>query len=530
MLTIREARQLYDHLAQDKTRREAMWRQLSKWICPWRGRFDITQNDISERPDYDIHNHIAGQAVLRGASGMTSGMTPRNISWFKPGFSDPNLMEASGARLWLDELDRIMKDALAEGGFYQAIQNFNLDLLWAGCALLYVETGSETILNVTCCQPGSFMVQTDSLGRLEAVARRLQFSLKEAAELFGKEKLSPKSQALLQKTPLAKITVHHLVSPIPKNEIREEGFTCQSLYWEDGARDDFLRKSGFHEMPFFFTRWNDGATSYGTGPGDMCLTDARQIDTLERIKLSGLGKLVDPPVSAPMALKDSLDLTTGAVNFTHERELVTPILDLSPYASSMRNLMDEINIVAQRLEHGLMAAIFSSMPLDQRPSGMSATEFLERKRETLQQLGPVISAYEPNVLTPLLFRVANCLDRAGLCPPLPRQLQAQNVFMKMDFISPMSNALRQTGAETTRAIFQDIALMFQATRREEILDKIDLDQVIDELATGIGAPGSIIRSDEDVNNIRLQRQQAMQQQQQLQAGLQAGQALAGMES
>ena len=47
----------------------------------------------------------------------------------------------------------------------------------------------------------------------------------------------------------------------------------------------------------------------------------------------------------------------------------------------------------------------------------------------------------------------------------------------------------------------------------EILDKLDADQIIDELAQRMGVPASIIRSDEEVKAIRQSRaeQQASEQ-------------------
>ena len=44
----------------------------------------------------------------------------------------------------------------------------------------------------------------------------------------------------------------------------------------------------------------------------------------------------------------------------------------------------------------------------------------------------------------------------------------------------------------------------------QILDKIDADQLVDELAQRMGVPASIIRSDEEVAKIRQEREQAQQ--------------------
>lgn len=503
-------------LSQMRLRREDKWRRLSHWLIGYRGRFEEWETRADE--EFDLFRAVAQGACLRAASGMTSGMTPRNVAWFKPSFNDERLAELTGARAWLDALDLRIKDCLVRGGFYQAIQSFNLDLIWAGCALLYCERGTNDLLRFECCQIGSFDIALDHEQHLQAVCRRLTMSPTDMAEVFGREKLSEATASRLVNNPHEPIPVTHLVR-------RENGvrFPVASYYFEEGGRD-FLRVGGYNEMPFFFTCWHEGATPYGQGPGDECLADARQLDLLERRKLAALGKLVDPPVMVDNPnLKDELELGPGSINYIANGRQILPIFDLGPTAASLAQIQQEIAVVTRRLQDGLMATIFDSMPLDQRPADMSATEYLERKREAMQLLGPVISAYEPDVLTPVLERVAFTLDRAGALPPVPDSLANVPLLMKIEFISPMANALRQSGAEATRGLVSDVLNILQGSGNAEILDKIDLDQAIDELATGIGAPGSIIRADDDVAQIlqaRAEQQQQAQQAQQAAAAMQ----------
>lgn len=522
MRDVKEARRLLMWMLGERRLREARLLLLSRYLCPWRGRMEGREGrDFYEADQDETFSGAAVDAVVRGASGMTSGMTPRSIAWFRPSFTDTALIERRGAREWLDELNGKMAQALAEGGFYQAIQNFNIDLLWSGCGMLYAEEGAKSLLEFSCIQPGSYCVRVDTTGGIECVARKIRLSLEEAARRFGENALMEKSRSQLLKNPLQAITIWHMCWPDREAEKRDLPHKCASVYFEEGGKS-YLSQGGFFEMPYFFTTWNEGHTAYGTGPGDNALCDARQLDALERCKLKGLDMLVNPPTMAPSEMKD-VDLSPGAINFTSGQQIIRPILDLAPYAGSLASIQNEIAIVRGRLESGLMASVFSSMPLNQRPAGMSATEFLERKREALQQLGPIMSAYEPRVLAPLLYRVAQTIDRQGFAPPIPEALAGEQLFMKMDFISPMANALRQTGAETTRALFTDVAQMTRLTGRAELLDKLNLEQMVDELATGLGAPGSVIRSDEDVQALREERQKAQAQAQDAQALLQAGQ-------
>lgn len=517
--TVKEAQSLVNHMLQHRVKREGEWRNLQKWICPARGLLQDQDKNFHNPENIVRFTHAASSATLRGASGMTSGMTPRNAAWFKPDFAEAEVLEVSGARAWLDEVAKRMRDCLANGGFYQAIHSFNMDLLWAGCALLYSEKGTEFPLHFQCYQIGTFCVETDRHGQLLAVARRLAFTLQELVEEFGEENIAQATLAQAKQTPWQTEYVWQLVR-LDSNGDKP----VSSKYWQENHVEMFLRQDGFFEMPFFYTCWHESNNVYGIGPGDEALPDIRQIDIMEKRKLEGLAKITDPPVQADKAMKDIIDLSPGAINFVHAQQLVKPIIDLSPFAHAFAQLREELQTVQARLEKTLYASIFTSIPLDQRPKDMSATEFVERKREALQQLGPVVSAYEPNVLTPLLYRVLLTLDRRGLMPPVPAQLAGMNLLMKMEFISPMANALRQTDADTTRALVQDVANFARATNKMEVLDKVDWDQVVDELAKDLGCPGSIIRADSDVEEMRVQRAQAQMMQQQMAQETQAAQA------
>ncbi len=524
-----EVRAFAAHLAQGRAAREEEWRELADWLAPHRGVF--SGEDLSPsgtRRNRNAFTQVAAQALLRGASGMTSGMTPRNISWFEPDFQDAELGEASGARAWLDEIDRRMKATLADGGFYQAIQAFNTDLLWAGCALLYAEASPVSVVRFEAVQVGSFAVGLDAEGRLDAVCRAMIWTPARLAAAFGKAALSEGTRRALEREPYRAVRVMHMVR---RRDMRDPGkadkgnMAWESFFWEDAGAETFLHAGGYHEMPYFHTVWHEGTTPYGTGPGDDALPDSRQIDRMERQKLQGLAKLARPPVQIPSSLKTRPDLAPGGITHVPERTKIEPIEDLSPYAHAFQYLQAELQTVGRRLENELMASIFASMPLDQRPRDMSATEFLERKREALQQLGPVMSAYEPNVLTPLLHRVAASLDRAGLMPVPPDSLRGVPLLMKVDFVSPMANALRQTGAETTRALLQDVMGLAQAN--PDILDKVDMDQVVDELAAGLGVPGKVVRADADVAALRQARAEAQAQTQEMMLEQQQAQSAAG---
>lgn len=512
-----------------RSTRLATWLELSRWIAPHRGVFypELAAKYKGKR-NSKAFTSVPSYALQRAAAGLTAGMTPREQNWFEPQFQDVALQEFSGALAWLDDLDKRLKAALNNGGFYQAIHSFNTDLLWAGCALLLCESDLDNVVRYECIQIGSFSIGKDTTGKLESVARKIAMSPYRIKETFPSDTLPSELEKLLDKNPFKPVEIIHLVRP--RKNRNEKSKSKINMPYESYFiyKKELLHEGGYNSLPFFFTTWHDNGSIYGTGCGDDALPDSKMLHEMESQKLLGLGKLINPPVQAPASSKGRVALDSGSINYLNEKIRIEPVQDLSSYATVFQYLQTEIRNVSKRIENELQASTFSSIPLDQRPRDMSATEFLERKREALQLLGPVVQSYEPNVLTPLLYRTASILDEAGLLPIPPESLQGLPLLMNLEYISPIAMGLKQSGADATLALINSALQIAQVD--QSILDKVDLEQAIDELATGIGCPGRVIRSDQDVQMLRQQKamqQMAMQEQQmQMQTLATADQALA----
>jgi len=80
-------------------------------------------------------------------------------------------------------------------------------------------------------------------------------------------------------------------------------------------------------------------------------------------------------------------------------------------------------------------------------------------------------------------------------------------LLDVDFVSPMAQSLRMDSAQTIAAFIERMGLLAQVD--PQVLDKLNTDQVVDELAKDMGAPGSIVRSDPEVARIRQARAEEM---------------------
>lgn len=515
MMECKELRQLVSHVEGQREKRMAVWRELSQFMLPSRGQFPGEERDnLRNKVRF---NNAAARALRRSAAGLTEAMTPASLHWFRHDYLDRDQREVSFAREYADAVDERLGAILSKGRFYNAIHVFNQDLLCFGCALLYAEHSDETIMRYFCPPIGSYAVALNDFGDLSFVVHRMFFTARSLINRFGEKAVSDRVLALAAKNQYEQVEVVHVVMERPERlpgAIDAMAMPWASYWYEAGnSENEYLSVGGYNEMPFFFTTWTDGRGIYGVGPGDEALTDTKGIENWELYKTLGLEKTIDPPVMMPGLLKGRVDTNPGGrnpVSGSGQGQQIAPLYQIN-FGPALQLVQNEIQIVTARIEDSLMASVFSSISMDSRPAQMSATEFMARKREAAQQTGPAISMYEPQILDKVLSRTFNAAQRLGVMPDPPEGLGG-NFLLTAEYLGPLSQMLRQTGSDSTRQLISDVAAFAQL--QPDILDKVDMDQVVDELARGIGAPGSVVRSDDQVAEIRQARAEQQQQQQQ----------------
>ncbi len=146
--------------------------------------------------------------------------------------------------------------------------------------------------------------------------------------------------------------------------------------------------------------------------------------------------------------------------------------------------------------------------LDQLDKGrMTAQEVMARNQEKLQQLGPVVERLQYEFLNRILERVYNILDRSGIFPDIPEELQdIVGEEFRIEYISPLAQAQKMSGLTS---IEQGIGFIGQAAQFDQtVLDKVNLTEAVANYLAQVGVPAAMIRSDEEVEQIQKQRQEA----------------------
>lgn len=518
-MTLKEIKQYAKHLESLRNGRMPIWQELQEYLLPMRGKFDSTKKDKLKGAKNP--NPMPLISLSRGAAGLTGAMTPASTNWFTLSFIDNEIEEISGARLYLEKLKESVSAALNLGGFYQAIHECNQELLAFGVFCMYIENSLErdfdgvyrTKPRYECCTCGSYAVGLDSFNNVQSLVRRFDYTLQQAKDRFGADKLSLESRNKLKTNPFSLLEIVHVV-------MRNENFNPQkmtkntmpftSYFFEANANDnaDFLSIGGFLDMPYLFTSWSNTNGFYGPGLGDIALPDAKMLQALEVKELVGIDKTIDPPIRTPVGLRGNVGVMPGSqtpVN-PYQESTIAPLYQIN-FMGGIQFVEGKIASVMRRIEETLLANTFADSFFDELKSGVTATAVLAARQQKVTLMSPILSSYEGVILSKAIFRTLNLLDMANSLPVMPLELQnfvsMPKDILKINYDSPLAQSIKTAAANATRQLTAEVGSL--AGIDPTILDKLDFDQAIDVISKGIGASASVIRSDEQVTQIRQAR-------------------------
>ena len=138
---------------------------------------------------------------------------------------------------------------------------------------------------------------------------------------------------------------------------------------------------------------------------------------------------------------------------------------------------------------------------------ITAREVAEKQEEKLLMLGPVLERLHNELLDPLIDRTFSILQKAGVLPPPPPELQGKK--LGVEYISILAQAQRMVavgGLERLTDYTISLAQIYPEARH-----KLDPLQLVDEYGAAMGVNPNVVRADDKAKEIIAQEQQAQMQ-------------------
>jgi hypothetical protein len=537
--------QLDRRLSQLKNERDKgwlpLWRDISDHIAPDMGRWNTSDVNEGKRRDQLIINSTGRSALKVLASGMFSGMTSPSRPWFKLATPDAALMEFGPVKSWLHQAELAMQDVFARSNLYNVLPTLYAEQGAFGVGAIACMPDDDEFIRFYNFTAGSYMAATSARQQVDTLYREFKMTARQMEQQFGKEALSSTVQTLLSTNPDAWVDVCHAVEPNDKRIATRDdsrNMPIRSVYWEKGGdQDKMLRESGFKSSPIMVPRWDvSGENVYGSGPGSVALGDTKALQLMEKRKAQMLEKGVNPPMGAPGSLRGQrASILPGDITYIDQNAIgqgFAPLYQID--ASWYGALRAEIMAHEQRIESAFFVDLF--LMISSMDDVRTATEIAARKEEKMLMLGPVLERMNDELLDPLIDRVFNLMMEqsaprwAGLLPgnpmlpPPPKELAGMDLNVEyVSILAQAQKALGVSGIERAIGFAGNLAGI-----QPDIIDKIDFDQAVDEYTAMLGVPPTIVRSDQDVAQMRQARAQAQQQQaamEQMSAGIQGAKLL-----
>lgn len=503
------------------------WKELSSNISPRAARFFVEDRNKGGSRNSKIINSASTMALRTFSTGLMAGASSPSRPWFRLASPDPGMMEFEPVKVWLNQVETLMREIFSQSNLYNVLPTSYADLgLFATSAFTIVEDFEDVIR----CVPhaaGSFMIANNQRLDVDVLYREYQMTASQIVAQFvfnGNPNAKPDWSNVSTRVRTAWdsgntetwFTIVHAIEPNDGRVIESEASKdkrFRSVYYESGGNEDkFLRESGFDEFPGITPRWDvTGEDIYGTNcPGMTALGDTKALQILEKRKGQGVAKAFNPPLSGPSSLRGlPVSSLAGGLTIYDEgvnKTRLTSLYDVPNPSAVMGNMIQDHE---QRIDRAFYVDLFLAISSMEGVQPRNIMELVERKEEKLLQLGPALDRLHKEGLSKVIDRTFSIMVKNNLLPPAPEELQGQP--LKVEYISMLAQAQRAVAVGSLDRMAQYIGGLAQFN--PDVVDKFDFDQSVDEYGEAIGVSPKIIRSDDKVKEMRgdRQRQQQMQQ-------------------
>jgi hypothetical protein len=510
---------------------DSHWRDLADNFMPRRVRWTVEDRNKGDRRNQDIIDSTGRFSARTLASGLHSGLTSPARPWLKLTTPNQDLAEFGPVKRWLHTVTQRMLVLFATTNLYNVLPLVYLDMGIFGTAAMAIVGDVRDLFRCYSYPIGSYALGLDHRNVVGTFTREYELTVRQVVESFGVQpngrdikwdRISRTVRDLWDRSSYeVAVPVCWMVKP---NDLRYERASgprpakflpYASCHWEYGSSEPvFLRESGFKNNPIMAPRWDvTGEDSYGTdSPGMTALGDTQQLQSMQLEKAKAIAKQVDPPVVAPSQIRGhKTSLLAGDITYVDLREGMQGMRSVYDVNLNLRDLTADIREVQYRIQRAFYEDLFLMLARSDEVRGTqppTAREIDERHEEKLLALGPVLERTNDELLDPIVDRVYNMMDEAGLFPPPPPELEG--VVLKVEYISILAQAQKLVGVVGQDRFLQSAAML--AEQFPEVKFKIDTNRVINNYADMLGVDPSIVRSDEDADAMREQAAQAVQQQ------------------
>jgi hypothetical protein len=504
-------------IADNRKRYDDIWKQAARYTNPSMADWNDEPGQKSgKKPDDTVH--IYDNTVQKASQTLTDGIQgysfARNQAWFKAALENKDELTGTEAE-WLQGAERKMYAQLQKSNFYDEGRTFVMCCADFGTAIMIrtddVNRGIPTYRteHLKWCY-----IDENEYGEVDVLFRDFWISAYRAAALFGRDALPAAVRDAYDQGKLTLFKFTQAILPPERYDldVPRKNRPFYSLFWFDNDRENPIMDGWFNLKPFFVWRWSrnlDGDVWGVDAPGILELPTVKQLNSERRSWSRMVQSTAEPVIKATEGLAGRLRITPHGVNYLRSGEdftFLSPAGDLSPLLQDMALLQKSVNesyytdfflILSQNME-----------------KQKTATEVAGIQGEKAALLSAFYGRLSAEFLEPVSEDLFAVELQAARIPVPPDTLAGSTP--RIDMISPLAQMQKRylmLGA--TQQAIAEIATI-ATNLNPAVLDNLNLDQYIRDIADAYGLDKRIVIDMADVERMRAaraQQQAAMLQQQ-----------------
>jgi len=497
---------------------------------PLRGaEFSSTPNPNA--PEINIGYGAAKKALLLDstasdgcrvlASGMVSGSVPSNSRWFGLHVEDAD----DQGKAWLDTAAETLWMNIHNANFDSVAFEGMLDMSIAGQFVLFVDEDRDRggfdfqLWPLAQCQTAA----SKPGGRIDTVYRKHGLTAQQAVNKWGIEKVSEAIAKAYYDNPDQVFEFVHAIEPrrmyVPGSKLAKN-LPISSCHVEVASKK-VVEESGFHEMPCVVPRWSVIPGSHqAVGPMFEALPDVRTLNKLIEFVMSN----ADLAIAGMWIAEDDGVLNPRTIRIGPRKVVAANSVD-SMKALTPGSKFDVAMMEIDRLQRAIRKVLMADQLTPQDGPAMTATEVSVRVEMIRQLLGPVYGRLQAEFLQPLVERCFGLAFRAGVFRTPPESIADRDFAIR--YISPLARSQKAVDVAAMDRFEYSLANTAAATGREDLLDIYDIEAAQRLRAENLGVPLKLLKTKEDVQEMRDAREEQRAAQAQAQVAGQAAAASAG---
>lgn len=492
-----------------QTHWDPAWRSISQLLFSREPTILWSTTNKRWKPNNKMFDRTGAEAIKVASNGLVSQWMSPARTWMQLSVEDPKLADRQAVRVWLEQTTKDMLGVFAASNIYGSMKRFVRDMLWA-TPVVYMEEDDKDVVRLYNEEIGTFVIDKDERGVINTVIREFAMSARNIRAKFPDAELPNDVMQALRQNDYGKteFPVIHYVGPNLEYDEESLGYKSKKFISVYTVCEKVLKTGGYSIFPYLVGQWDpEGEDVYSVTPGLDAYGDMRSLQIYAKGKLKAAEKAVDPALAIPSNVSDVRRDPGSEVTVSGAE----PVRNLEDIRYDWKGIQVVTGELKDSVRRAFSVDLFQHF-LNSDRREQTAEEVRAKLDEQYAALSPVVAGMNQNVAARLIDFVFDIMVKRKMVRPAPPELQG--IKLKIRYLSEFERAQQTGNLRQIQGFAADLVNFAPIIQNPP--DQVDVDELIQQLATHRQIPETIVRDDDGIDARRNARAKIQAQQMQLQ--------------